>query len=446
MTENIIHDDIDNSKIIKKGSILNSKKKHSGGLKGGKVYFFSYIMAVTLGMIAIYRHQIYENTILMIEEPKTIQSYMTWSDLSSEQKKDLLLDQIERLMSKNEEWNEANSKQILEDYQTYLEDYIEYFSRSDYLNTLLSTRFVDLENELPKSLTNRSANGVYTKKTIYYKNTNDEDLKNGVIFHEKIHADRNWEERIYTGLYNEVFTAYASKSGYEDIRGAFSLLGELFEDKQKLEEYFYKGENEKIWEYLKDTYPYLNEEISSLRIQLEKIYVKSYIERVSQIEEKLSWLENYNKIYETIYNQNPEEDLIVSYFAYQLIWNPLLENNNSLAYGTKLKIDDENFIDINNRKGDFPSVILKIAYLSKDEKYKYIQNIINSFILMRNREDSSEIFWDYLKTFCTETELKSIFDEMLWCRDDESAERIKGYILYLLNNQRLNNQKLHLKK
>ena len=146
-------------------------------------------------MIILYRKQIYENTLVIAEEPKAIQNYMNWNNLSLTEKENILITQIESLMKKNKEWNEVDYQQILKEYKAYLEDYIEHFSKSDYLNTLLSTKFIEIENYIPDIVeNNQRILGAYTNKTIYFGEINDQALKTNVIFHEKIHADKNWSD------------------------------------------------------------------------------------------------------------------------------------------------------------------------------------------------------------------------------------------------------------
>lgn len=436
ITDKLIQDnDISNIKIIKKGSILNRPKRDVCFLKELKKDAF----IIFFWMIILYRQQIYENTLVIAEEPKTIQNYMNWNNLSLTEKENILITQIESLMKENKEWNEVDYQQILKEYKAYLEDYIEHFSKSDYLNTLLSTRFIEIEHYIPDIVeNNQRILGVCTNKTIYFDEIKDQALKTNVIFHEKIHADKNWSDSWdVTSFYQELFTAYVSRSGYEDMRGAFSLLAELFEDKQILEGYLFKGENEKIWEYLKSTYPNLEDEIEYLKVKIEEIYTKEYFDGSVSIEEKIAWIIAYDQVYKAIYNQNPEEDLIIEYFTYQFLWNSVLENTNSLVYGNRLNLDDEYFIDVNHRKGNFQNMVLEVAFKSKNKKYKYMQNIMNSCVESGETEELSKHFLEYLKTFCDETEIKKIFYGMICCTNTEEVEIMKNYIFNLKYTQKL---------
>lgn len=159
------------------------------------------------------------------ENPNVIKDLLIWNSYDDSQKKSLLLEGIEKELKKNENINSEEKRNLLTNYQKYLEEYIKYYRGKDYLNTLLSTRYIKVSKEQFSNSDVIAMLGEYNNQTQEIKIENINTL-----FHEKIHADRSWgfENLKSNQFYEEIYSAFISKDcSYDDLKSALSLIGEL---------------------------------------------------------------------------------------------------------------------------------------------------------------------------------------------------------------------------
>ena len=283
------------------------------------------------------------------ENPNVIKDLLIWNSYDDSQKKSLLLEGIEKELKKNENINSEEKRNLLTNYQKYLEEYIKYYRGKDYLNTLLSTRYIKVSKEQFSNSDVIAMLGEYNNQTQEIKIENINTL-----FHEKIHADRSWgfENLKSNQFYEEIYSAFISKDcSYDDLKSALSLIGELI-GQEELEKSLFSKNYEFIWQNLENSFPNKENEISKLEEILFKIYELEYGTNSITLDQinvqKNYFLEIYEMLYQEKYQAKTQEDIIITFLKYSFLNQNPFPNMNSINYDN-FKINENHEICIINR-------------------------------------------------------------------------------------------------
>ena len=69
-----------------------------------------------------------------------------WDSLTTEEKEKQLLKDIEFQLSENKNIDKTIKERLIQNYTEYIKQYIKYYKETDYLNTLLSSRYIKIKN------------------------------------------------------------------------------------------------------------------------------------------------------------------------------------------------------------------------------------------------------------------------------------------------------------
>ena len=189
-------------------------------LKSKKVYKSILLVGIIIVSISLFYQLFlkkYYPISFFIENPNVLKITINWDSLSKEEQEKQLVKDIEVQLSKNENIDEIVKESLLQNYKEYVNKYIEYYEGTDYLNTLLSSRYIKIKN-LPAPADNEylAILGVYDNNKAEIEATNL-----NTVFHEKIHADRSWglENLKNNQFYEEIHNSFTSNDhSYEDIK------------------------------------------------------------------------------------------------------------------------------------------------------------------------------------------------------------------------------------
>lgn len=311
---------------------------------------------------------------LMVENPLVLAHEMTWDYIDDNQKYSYMIEDIMFFLDKNKNWTPEQKKILIEEYKKYFLNYIQYYSDDLYINTLLSTRFAEVEEIEP--IYHETEEGVSVVTGYYNKHKISVTDTNESLFHEKLHADQRWEKEkvmnvINEYLYAELFAVYASEQGYNDLQAMLSLIELLVSDADIKKELLNNNKNG-IKEKLLEKFQEERETIINLNNLICQIYKKEYIEYISAYQEKIEFMTLYKKLYEIKYNSAIEDDIIVKYYEYAFYNNKTIDkefliniiiNDNQLKQTEKEEINI--MIDKCTSKAQL-NEILRLARLQKE--------------------------------------------------------------------------------
>ena len=145
-------------------------------LKSKKVYKSILLVGIIIVSISLFYQLFlkkYYPISFFIENPNVLKITINWDSLSKEEQEKQLVKDIEVQLSKNENIDEIVKESLLQNYKEYVNKYIEYYEGTDYLNTLLSSRYIKIKN-LPAPADNEylAILGVYDNNKAEIEATN----------------------------------------------------------------------------------------------------------------------------------------------------------------------------------------------------------------------------------------------------------------------------------
>ena len=355
-----------------------------------------------------------------IENSEVVSVALKWDSMDTEKKKEQILHDIQISLSNNVNIDKKIKEQLMENYQKYIENYIQYYEKTDYLNTVLSSRYVFIEDESnSKQVTNILGTYDNSKKEITVYNTE-------ALFHEKIHADRSWGLSILKNdhFYEEVYSSLISNdTSYEDIKSFFLLLNEILEE-DVIEKSLFSKEYTQIWKSLKKNFPTFKTEIDDLEKGIKELYQLEYLSS-----EKTSWeiiqskKEQMLKIYENLYQEkfqlNSNEDIIIGFLKYSFLSKNPFKNTNNLHY-EQFQIADNLYISPENRTGSYEEYLIDYIINHKKDQTKYNYEL---WLALTNINDNSEnkygSFLNLYTPYFTEDETEEVFNQILNCTEKD---------------------------
>ena len=394
---------------------MKKKKFHK------KIFLVGFIILSILLIYQVFLKKYYP-VVFFLENPNVVKITLDWNSLSKEEKERQLLQDIELQLSKNENIEETIKESLLQNYKEYVNQYIKYYKGTDYLNTLLSSRYIKIKN-IPEP-TNKeylAILGFYDNKEKKIEATNLH-----TVFHEKIHADRSWglESLKNKPLYEEIYNSFISKDhSYEDIKALFALLNELLQNNSIEKNLFSKNYNQ-IWQDLEICFPKYNKEIKELKKKTEKLYQIEY-----NVEEKVSLIESKElkkeiiKIYETLYqkkfNEKTDKDIIIKFLKSSFVSQNPFYNENMLNYD-KFKITENLYITEETRKGNYEEILINYIIENKEHLTKYKYKLWKALINIQDREENKyQKFLDYYRQYFSDEEIEEVFNQMLSCTEQD---------------------------
>ncbi len=417
--------------ILNKIKLTIPKRKKNKFLKFLKSQF--YMFCFFLGIVTSLNKDF---VMICLEEPSVIPVLFEWDNLNEEEKTQKLLEEIENLLENNKNVEEEEKEIILNGYNWYLPQYIEYMNKENAYQTFLASSKVNIETT-EKKIYDMDDNylirtGFYDNKTIYYADTN-------AIFHEKIHADSHLDSNINVEewAFGEIKAAFAEEklNAYNDLRAIASLLGELLGTKF-VARTITQNKGNLIWIALEEEYPEFQKEIEEMKSSFLKIAYIKYKEHKEPTKYIETFLENYQLLYQEKYNINPEEDKIVSFLKDILFSEITLKNRNVLEYNDKFKIDNI-IIRNENRKGNYRDALIQIMLYQKDEvgikfcqRWFYLQNLLEVSSIKTYQELNY-----YCSSFLEPKEIEEFTNHLLGIsrvKDTEKNSYINDTFNYLL--------------
>ncbi len=354
------------------------------------------------------------------ENPNVIKDLLIWNSYDDSQKKSLLLEGIEKELKKNENINSEEKRNLLTNYQKYLEEYIKYYRGKDYLNTLLSTRYIKVSKEQFSNSDVIAMLGEYNNQTQEIKIENINTL-----FHEKIHADRSWgfENLKSNQFYEEIYSAFISKDcSYDDLKSALSLIGELI-GQEELEKSLFSKNYEFIWQNLENSFPNKENEISKLEEILFKIYELEYRTNSITLDQinvqKNYFLEIYEMLYQEKYQAKTQEDIIITFLKYSFLNQNPFPNMNSINYDN-FKINENHEISIINRKGSFEEFVIEYMIENKENETKYAYKLWQTLTNIKDKSpDKYQTFLNMYTPYFSNLEINELFNQIIFATEQD---------------------------
>ena len=396
---------------------MKRKKFHKG------IFLIGIIILSIFMLYQIFLKKYYPIA-FFLENPDVIKIAMNWNSLSTEEQERKLLQDIELQLFKNENIEEKVKESLFQNYTEYVKQYIKYYKGTDYLNTLLSSRYIMIKNiSKPKDKEYLAILGFYDNKEMKIEATNL-----NTVFHEKIHADRSWglESLRNKPFYEEIYNSFISKDhSYEDIKSFFALLNELLQNNSIEKNLFSKNYNQ-IWQDLETCFPKYNKEIKELKKKIKKLYQIEY-----NVEEKTSLIESKElkqeiiKIYESLYqnkfSESMDDDVIVTFLRDSFFFQNPFYNENSLNYD-KFKITENLYITTETRKENYEEILINYIIENKKDLTKYNYKLWTSLVNIQDKEENKyQKFLDYYELYFTDDEIKEVFNQMLSCTEQDYA-------------------------
>ena len=359
-----------------------------------------------------------------LDNPSVVKIMFEWDSLTTEEKEKQLLKDIEFQLSENKNIDKTIKESLIQNYNEYVKKYGKYYKETDYLNTLLSSRYIKIKN-MPAPVDNEylAILGFYDNKETKIEATNL-----NTVFHEKIHADRSWglESLKNKPFYEEIHNSFISNDhSYEDLKAFFALLNELLQNNSIEKNLFSKKYNQ-IWQDLKTCFPDYNKEIKEKKKKIEKLYQIEY-----NVEEKFSLIASKElkqeiiKIYESLYqkkfNSLTNEDIIITFLKNSFLSQNPFYNENSLNYD-KFKITENLYITTETRKENYEEILINYIIENKKDLTKYNYKLWTSLVNIQDKEENKyQKFLDYYELYFTDDEIKEVFNQMLSCTEQDYA-------------------------
>lgn len=416
---------------------LNDKKNF---LKRLGINIFEYSFGGMLGITFALGMKDLTDIIKLMKENKDVYStFINWDNLKEEEKIDLMLEQIDELMEENKNYKEYEKETLKEKYPTFLKEYIEYFSNWDYLNTMLSTRYVKV-CRLDKVISLNEEKLVGCDAPMYLIDTTE---NKDHFFHEKLHADNLWLKGFYETLQKrliegktkeelkvqrELYASFGSNFGYKDIRLAYLLIGELIGPEQ-LEESILNQDFEKIWSDLETFYKNDTKKLKELEQTILEIYkANKKIENPIRFKEKFITL--YNELYQKKYQKSPEEDLIASFLEDSFLERVEFETENKINYENEFLIEKIE-MDLNNRNQNYKEYLTKYCLIREDKTY--FKQIWTGFSIYYQKDfkDYQEFETTLLKDVSKDNVIE-IFGKMVNCQNEEEYRHLIDWINFVI--------------
>ena len=355
-----------------------------------------------------------------LENPSVIKNLFIWDSYDDSQKKSLLLEGIEEELKKNENINPEEKRNLLTNYQNYLEEYVKYYQGKDYLNTLLATRYIKVSTGQFEKSELIAMLGEYNNQTKEIKIENINTL-----FHEKIHADRSWgfENLKSNQFYEEIYSSFISKDhSYDDLKSAISLIGELI-GKEKVEKSLFSKNYTLIWQTLKTTFPAKEDEIKKLEELLLEIYELEYRTSSNALDQinvqKTSFLAIYENLYQEKYQTKTEEDIIITFLKYSFLNKNPFPNINSINYKS-FKIDESHEISLTNRKGSFEETLINYIIENKENHTKYSYELWHTLTNIKDKSTNKyQTFLNMYTPYFTQSEIDELFSQILFATEKD---------------------------
>ncbi len=357
-----------------------------------------------------------------LENPHVVKVTVNWNFLSKEEQEQQLISDIEIQLAKNENIDETVKESLLQNYKEYLKKYIGYYKGTDYLNTILSSRFVKIE-KMAVPINNKflAVLGSYDNNKIKIEATNL-----NTVFHEKIHADRSWglENLKNNSFYEEIHNSFISDDhSYEDIKSFFSLLNELLKN-NSIEKNLFSKNYTQIWQDLKKAFPKFVNEIDILRKKIEELYYIEYnleepvsLENIKETKKEI--LKIYELLYQTKYNSLINEDIIITFLKNSFLSQNPFYNENPLIYDS-FKITEDLYITEDTRKGSYEETLINYIIENKNNLTKYRYNLWKSIINVKdNEENKYQKFLMAYKPYFNDEEIEDIFFQILNCTEQD---------------------------
>lgn len=396
-------------------------------LKSKKVYKSILLVGIIIVSISLFYQLFlkkYYPISFFIENPNVLKITINWDSLSKEEQEKQLVKDIEVQLSKNENIDEIVKESLLQNYKEYVNKYIEYYEGTDYLNTLLSSRYIKIKN-LPAPADNEylAILGVYDNNKAEIEATNL-----NTVFHEKIHADRSWglENLKNNQFYEEIHNSFTSNDhSYEDIKAFFSLLSELLKNNSIEKNLFSKNYNQ-IWQDLKNSFSEYTKEIDELEKKIEELYrveydveVKTPLEDIKAKKEEI--LKIYESLYQSKYNSLMSEDIIITFLKKSFLSQNPFYNENSLVYD-KFKITENLYITEETRKGSYEEVLINYIIDNKETLTKYKYSLWKTLVTIKdNEENKYQKFLNNYIPYFSNDEIEDIFFQILNCTEQDYA-------------------------
>lgn len=405
-------------KIIRKRRLGNKSKKKKISFLITSLIFLTYLT---------------KPFILSLEDRKIIDIFINWDNMEEEEKNKKIIAEINELCEKNKYLNESQKEELKKRYPVFIKDYGEYLSKWDYLDILLSTRFVkvkEMEEEIKKNNVLTLAYYMPIEKIIYTPDNTS------YFFHEKMHAMDHWllKENILMcilltdPLYDELYAGYTSNESYEDLKGGMSLIGELL-GQDKLEQYIIERNPNKIWKELKQNLKGQEEKIKRLEKLLKEIYKKEYTKGQSVNQQKEEFWNIFKELYQEKTNKKLESDIIIDFFKDQLMCKTTLKNKNKINYENSFYIGSKK-INIENRNKNYRDEILKDIQ-NNQEEYPFSTNIMWSIVQLANSKKYPTSYNEYeqfLQEYLNETESSYLFDSIVECENKDQYYEIINWL------------------
>ncbi len=359
--------------------------------------------------------------VVLLTNTKIMEIFWSWDKLSTEEKKILFLEENQKLLNENKNISEEEKEQIMENYKNMVEKYINYLSRFDFIETMTSSKNVQIkyfdgqlwQMKNGDNITTYKLQGYAVDDTIYYDKKNMDTLA-----HEKYHTDssilaKTPEKR----LMEEVKCSLMAKHGYNQECILYSLIGEIIGKEQTLNSIF-KNDPDMIWENLN----HIDENVS----QMLRKEIAFYCEKMAQKDPNFDIKESKQKIqsyYQELFEKNKgysiEKDAI-TYSQMLMFLNILPVNWNNIFYDETYEIIPNLPINENERYKNFSELLIEKG-MENSKNYPFLCLFLYEYC--PNYENAKD-YNTYLEDYLNQEKLSEILYNVINCNSLEEYELI----------------------
>jgi len=326
---------------------------------------------------------------------------------------------MDSTLNSNSKLTKEEKEAIFDFYEEYIEDYSEYITAKDLAKTIWRLSNLEINywtgEQFTKEFLTAGEYRPYMNEITVIKDEN-------ILNHELCHVfNYNRTEDQEKALYHEIFASITANSGYECTTSIFYLLNELIPT-DIMKEALYKNKPNLIWDALEKQYPDDKDTLLCLRATIYDwfydIYNEDRKEEPNSRYLKEIW-QDYKKLYQKKYSQNPEEDIIITYFYIQLMsYHTRIDNINNLDYGdTFVIIPNHLSINTQERHGNLDEVLAFYGLMDPDFIYwwdiKFDKKSIASYIAEKKDLAEEDRLINYIAIYNELTKILKAKDQKL---------------------------------